>query len=97
MRHSDVELLLQGHGLLTAEMFYRLPDYPSVLNSLVWQGMDLAPDFPRLFDFIAFWNREIEGKLHSVRFCYAPNKASGLWRQITRELTFDLPDPAQAR
>ncbi|MBL4557872.1 MAG: aspartate-semialdehyde dehydrogenase, partial [Rhodobacteraceae bacterium] len=46
--------MLRGYGLTTAEMFYRMPDYRNVLNSFTWQDYDLAPDYPRLFDFIAF-------------------------------------------
>ena len=55
MQASDTELMLKGYGLTTAEFFYRMPDYRNVLNSLVWQEYDLAPDHPRLFKFIAFW------------------------------------------
>jgi uncharacterized protein Usg len=62
--------MLKGYGLTTAEFFYRMPDYRNVLNSFVWQDYDLAPDHPRLFEFIEFWQREIEGPLHSVRFTH---------------------------
>ena len=51
----------------TAELLYRLPDHPSVLQSFVWQKLDHAPGFPELHRFIGFWQREIEGPLHSVR------------------------------
>ena len=42
----------------------------SVLNTFVWQEYDLAPDHPRLFEFIEYWQEEIEGPLHSVRFIH---------------------------
>lgn len=43
-----------------------MPDYPKFLQSFLWQDYDLAPAFPNLHRFLDFWEREIEGKLHSV-------------------------------
>lgn len=53
--------------LTTAEILYRMPDHPSVLQTFIWQKHDLAPAFPELSRFLDFWRREIEGPLHSVR------------------------------
>jgi len=61
---------LAGYGLTTAEILYRLPDHPSMLQSFVWQDYDRAPDFPELNRFLAFWRREIEGPLHSVKVAH---------------------------
>ena len=72
---SDLERQLQGYGLTTAHILYRIPDFESVLQTYVWQDYDLAPDHPKLFEFIEFWQREIEGPLHSVRVASA-----ALWR-----------------
>ncbi|MEM7693285.1 MAG: aspartate-semialdehyde dehydrogenase [Pseudomonadota bacterium] len=63
---SDLQKQLQGFSLTTAEILYRLPDYPAVLQSYVWQDYDQAPDFPVLGRFLEFWRDEIEGPLHSV-------------------------------
>jgi uncharacterized protein Usg len=57
--------------LTTAEILYRLPDHPAVLQSFVWQRHDLAPRFPELSKFLGFWQREIEGPIHSVRVACA--------------------------
>lgn len=57
--------------LTTAEILYHLPDHPAVLQSFIWQQHDLAPRFPHLGKFLAFWEREIEGPLHSVRVASA--------------------------
>jgi uncharacterized protein Usg len=58
---------LQGYRLTTAEILYHLPDHPAVLQTYIWQELDMAPGFPVLRKFLDFWTREIEGKLHSVR------------------------------
>lgn len=59
-------LWIEGYRLTTAEITYRLPDHPGLLQTYVWQDLDLAPQFPVLSRFLTFWEREIEGELHSV-------------------------------
>jgi uncharacterized protein Usg len=61
---------LEGYGLTTASILYRLPDHPALLQEFIWQDYDLFPDFPVLTRFIDFWKREIEGALHSVRVAH---------------------------
>jgi uncharacterized protein Usg len=68
---SDLAKQLADYRLTTAEILYRLPDHPSVLQSFVWQELDLAPRFPVLRKFLDFWEREIEGKLFQVRVAHA--------------------------
>jgi uncharacterized protein Usg len=64
---DDFSKMLKDYRLTTAEILYRLPDHPVLLQSFVWQDLDLAPKFPVLNKFLSFWEREIEGKLHSVK------------------------------
>lgn len=63
--------ILRPWRLTTAEILYHLPDHPAVLQSFVWQQLDQDPDFPALARFLAFWRREIEATLHSVRVAVA--------------------------
>ena len=71
MVSKDFIRQLEGYGLTTATILYRLPDHPSVLQSYIWQDYDLAPKFPVLIEFLDFWKREIEGPLHSVTVAHA--------------------------
>lgn len=64
---SDFEQQLDGYGLTTAEILYRLPDHPGLLQAFFWQEYDRAPDYPVLRGFLDWWRREIDGLLHSVR------------------------------
>lgn len=64
---SNLALQLEGYRLTTAEIIYRLPDYRDLLQEFIWQDLDLAPKFPRLQEFLGFWDRCIEGPIHSVR------------------------------
>ncbi len=64
---TKFDLRLKGYRLTTAEILYHLPDHPAVLQSFIWQEFDIAPKFPVLNRFLIFWEKEIEGHLHSVR------------------------------
>ena len=68
---NDFERMLNDHRLTTAEILYYLPDHPALLQSYIWQELDIAPKFPILSRFLSFWEREIEGKLHSVTIASA--------------------------
>ena len=64
--HEEMTIQLQGFRLTTAQIYYHLPDYPTVLQEFIWQNYDLAPKFPKLYHFLDFWEHKIEGALHSV-------------------------------
>ena len=71
MPDRDFASQLQGYSLTTAEILYRLPDHPSLLQSYVWQDYDLHPRFPKLKSFLDFWSNNLEGKLHQVLVAHA--------------------------
>jgi uncharacterized protein Usg len=64
---TDLGKQLSAHRLTTAEILYHMPDHPALLQCYVWQDYDTAPHYPVLRRFLVFWQRELEGKLHSVR------------------------------
>jgi uncharacterized protein Usg len=80
---SNLQLQLRGYRLTTAEILYHLPDHPSLLQSFVWQNLDMAPHFPMLQQFLDFWTRNLEGKLHSVKVANAPIISPGELRYAT--------------
>ena len=82
---KETELMLQGYGLTTAEILYRMPDHQNLLQTFLWQDYDIAPKYPRLYKFIEFWRKEIEGPLHSIRFSHRKMIAPGEWRNVTGE------------
>ncbi len=59
-----------GYGLATANILYHLPERPRLLQSVVWQFYDVAPDYPRLLKFLDFWVTEIDGIIHSVEVAH---------------------------
>jgi uncharacterized protein Usg len=66
MISKDFIRQLKGYGLTTANILYRMPDHPVLLQSFVWQEYDVAPRFPVLKEFLDFWARQLDGPLHSV-------------------------------
>ena len=71
MVSQDFRRQLEGYGLTTAHILYRLPDHQRLLQSYVWQDYDVWPEFPVLGRFLEFWRRELEGPLHSVTVAHA--------------------------
>jgi len=66
-----IEKQLDGYRLTTAQILYHLPDHPRLLQEFIWQQLDLAPRFPVLREFLDHWERNLEGRLHSVRVAAA--------------------------
>ncbi len=65
--HREIELVLKGYRLASAEILYRMPDNPDFLQAYIWQDFDIAPDFPVLLKFLRFWEENLDGPLFSVR------------------------------
>ena len=75
-----------GYGLTTAQIIYRVPDHLQLLQEFVWQKFDTFPEFPVLGKFLAFWEEQIEGPIHSVTVAHArlitPAEIHKLRRQL---------------
>jgi uncharacterized protein Usg len=63
--------LLEGYSLTTAEILYRLPDHPSLIQSYIWQDYDVSPAFPNLKKFLAFWTAKLDGPLFKVTVAHS--------------------------
>ena len=82
MAGPDFRLQLQGYGLTTAEIHYRMPDHLSLLQLFVWQDYDLAPAFPSLRRFLDYWQKELDGPLHSVRIAHKRLIKPSEWQAV---------------
>jgi uncharacterized protein Usg len=71
MISEDFRRQVNGYGLTTAQILYRRPDHPWLLQAYVWQHYDLCPDFPELHGFLDFWQKSLEGALHSVTIAHS--------------------------
>jgi uncharacterized protein Usg len=71
MADNDFRRQLGGYGLTTAEILYRRPDHPWLLQAYIWQDYDLCPKFPTLQKFLLFWQNKLEGTVHSVKVAHS--------------------------
>jgi uncharacterized protein Usg len=71
MVSGDFIKQVNGYGLTTAQILYRRPDHQWLLQTYVWQDYDLFPEFPTLQRFLAFWQKTLEGPLHSVTVAHS--------------------------
>jgi uncharacterized protein Usg len=71
MVSADFRRQVNGYGLTTAHIYYRRPDHRWLLQSYIWQDYDLCPHFPGLQKFLAFWQKQLEGPLHSVMVAHS--------------------------
>lgn len=63
---KTTDILFQSRTII-AEILYRMPDHPSLLQSFIWQKEDLVPTYPNLKHFLQFWQAELDGKIYMVR------------------------------
>jgi uncharacterized protein Usg len=85
MEKSELQLQLEGWRLTTTEVLYYMPDHPKLIQSFVWQTLDLAPRYPRLRKFLDFWKAEIDAVIHSVRMATGEELAPSRMR-MAKEL-----------
>jgi uncharacterized protein Usg len=67
---SDFARQLENYRLTTAEIIYGMPDHPRLLQSYIWQELDIAPRFPVLHKFLRFWETTLDGKLYTVKVAH---------------------------
>jgi uncharacterized protein Usg len=82
MVSHDFMRMVKGYGLTTAEIHYRMPDFPTLLQLYIWQDYDVAPAFPTLLGFLDHWRRELDGPLHSVRIAHQRLIKPSEWRAV---------------
>ncbi len=84
---GNVKMQMQGYRLTTAEILYHMPDHPVLLQTYLWQELDLAPRFPILKKFLDFWENNLDGRLHSVQIASTGAIAPAQYRFVDGEMT----------
>jgi uncharacterized protein Usg len=79
------ERYLQDYRLTTVDVTYYLPDYPELVQTFIWQCLDLPPRFPVVGRFLTFWESRLDGRLHSVRIGHSAPLFDGAWRHLGDE------------
>lgn len=83
---ASLGLQLRNYRLTTAEILYHMPDHPALLQSYLWQDLDLSPEYPVLRRFLDFWERNLDGRLHSVKLASRTIITAGELRYFSSEI-----------
>lgn len=72
--------------LTLIQIYYYMPDYPSVINEFMWQTIDLYPRFPRMKRFLDFWSQNIEARINQIYLTYSdPYYGPNYFKNVTHE------------
>ena len=86
MVDGDFYRQLKGSSLTTAEILYRMPDHPGLLQTFVWQNYDLHPHFPKLTGFLQYWTDHLDADLHQVRVAHSQLIKPAEFRMVGHQL-----------
>jgi uncharacterized protein Usg len=91
MNSDDLVRQLTGWRQTTAEILYRMPDHPALVQTFLWQDMDRWDDdprqtYPRLRRFCEWWNANLDGAIVQVRVGAAQVVTAGELRHVDAEI-----------
>ena len=65
--------ILEKWTVASVQVVYYIPDYLSIVNEFVWQTEDQRPKYPRITEFLDYWDKNIDGPIKEV-FIYDLNE-----------------------
>jgi uncharacterized protein Usg len=91
MNTHDLARQLAGWRQTTAEILYRMPDYPALVQTYVWQDLDRWHDdprltYPRLRRFCEWWNPNLDGPIVQVRVGAVKAVTAGELKHVDAEM-----------
>jgi uncharacterized protein Usg len=92
MTREDLVRQLSGWRQTTAEILYRMPDHPKLVQTFIWQEMDRWHNdpqltYPRLRRFCDWWNANLDGAIVQVRVAGARVITAGDLRHLGAEFS----------
>ena len=79
---KDKNIIVEQLTLI--QVYYYMPDYPSVLNEFTWQTIDLYPRFPRMRKFLDYWSENIEARINEIYLNYTdPYYGPNYFKNVT--------------
>ena len=67
MADKDFVFRIRNYSLMTLNIFYYMPDHQHIIQEFLWQTMDLKPKYPRIKEFLKFWQEEIDAKIKEIQ------------------------------
>ena len=56
-------IVIKKWTVASVQVVYHIPDYIHILNEFVWQTEDQIPEFPRITQFLDYWDKNIDGPI----------------------------------
>jgi len=69
----------------TLQIYYYLPDHPSIIQEFLWQCLDHQPEFPRIHQFLEYWRNHIEARIHTIYLAHIDYWGKMTFKNITKE------------
>lgn len=78
-------LLLSKKKIVLVNVYYRIPDYHSLINQFSWQTIDIEPEFPRVKRFLNYWQRKLtDAPISKVEYAIGDGRmrAATFWEEL---------------
>jgi len=56
-------IVIKKWTVASVQVVYHIPDYIHILNEFVWQTEDQMPEYPRITQFLDYWDKNIDGPI----------------------------------
>ena len=72
--------------LATVQVIYHIPDHIHILNEFSWQTKDRLPEYPRIHEFLDYWDKHIDGP---IKEAYIYDHDESKIRHVDRKYKFN--------
>ena len=72
--------------LATVQVIYHIPDHIHILNEFSWQTKDRLPEYPRIHEFLDYWDKHIDGP---IKEAYIYDHDESKIRHVNRRFKFN--------
>ena len=72
--------------LATVQVIYHIPHHIHILNEFSWQTKDRVPEYPRIHEFLDYWDKHIDGP---IKEAYIYDHEESKVRHVDRRFKFN--------
>ena len=72
--------------LATVQVIYHIQDHIHILNEFSWQTKDRLPEYPRIHEFLDYWDKHIDGP---IKEAYIYDHEESKIRHVDRRYKFN--------
>lgn len=69
-------MLIRRKHLVTVDILYYRPDYPSLIQEFIWGTEDQIPEYYRVYTFLNYWKHNIDAIVKEIFIATAENNRS---------------------